>query len=141
MPVIHPAPENQGGLTEAEAGLVGGTVTQASHGFAVDDIVYNNDGTWAKAQADSAANAGASDQMAIVSSVPNANDFVPRFGGKHTSAGHGFTEGDILYLDAGTAGGLTATSPSTAGQVVVPCVEVLDDNTFLVKFGSGYTVE
>lgn len=141
MPVIQPAPADQAGITEVEAGLLGASVNQASHGFAVGDIIRNNNGTWAKAQADSAANAGSGEQLAVVDTVTDVNNFTPRYGGKLTLSSHGYTEGDEVYLDASTAGARTTTAPSTAGQVVIKVGSAYDADTLLIDIDGGYVVE
>jgi len=100
------------------------TITQASHGLAVGNLVRLNGSTYQKAQADSAANA---EIVGIVSAVADANTFTLTTGGKVTGLS-GLTAGTVYFLSAGTAGALTATEPSTIGQVSKP-VLVADSTT------------
>lgn len=102
------------------------TISQTSHGFAVGDVIrtQNNATTYLKAKADSAANAEA---VGIVSSVPNANSFVLTTYGYITGLS-GLTKGTVYFLSAGTSGLLTATEPTTSGQISKPML-VADGST------------
>lgn len=92
------------------------TVTQASHGFAVKDVLRMNGATYVKAQADSASNA---EVIGMVTSVPTANTFVlTTFG--FASGLSGLTAGATYFLDPATAGAITATEPTVNGQVSKP---------------------
>lgn len=144
MPSLTPKPAAQGGLTAAQAGLIGDSVNQATHGFSVNDLIYQNpsDQTWAKAQADSAANAGAGGRLAFVDSVTDADNFIPRFGGPMTYTAHGFDVGAHVFMDNATAGAITDdVSGYSTDEVVVPVGTADDANTINVDFDSGYTVE
>ncbi len=92
------------------------TITQTTHGFAVQDIVRFNGTIYVKAQADSAANA---EVVGIVSAVTNANVFVLTVIGQVTGLS-GLTSGTTYFLSPSSAGALTATEPSTVGQVSKP---------------------
>jgi hypothetical protein len=87
-----------------------------SHGFAVGDIVYLNGSTWTKAIATSAA---ASEAIAMVSAVADANNFSATFSG-YVSGLSGLTKGDVMFLSASSAGSMSSTEPSTAGQISKP---------------------
>ena len=72
--------------------------------------------TYAKAKADSAANA---EVVGIVSAVADANNFTLQSGGRIATLS-GLTANTVYFLDPSTAGALTATEPTTAGQVSKP---------------------
>lgn len=116
------------GLIAAGTSGVSSTVTQASHGLAVGNVIrLSGAGTYTKAQADSAANA---EVVGIVTEVPNVNTFKVAVAGKVTGLS-GLTANTVYFLSAATAGALTATEPSTIGQVSKP-VLISDSTT------SGY---
>jgi hypothetical protein len=91
-------------------------VTQASHGLAVGDVVRFNGTAYVEAQADSAANA---EVVGIVSAVASSGEFTLTISGEVTGLS-GLTAGEAYFLSAATAGALTATAPSSTGQVVKP---------------------
>lgn len=91
-------------------------ITQNTHGFAVGDVVKRSGSAYAKAQADSAANA---EVVGIVSAAPTANTFDLTSHGYVTGL-TGLTDGTLYYLSPSSAGALTATQPSTTGQVIKP---------------------
>lgn len=95
---------NVADLNDALSGLGGGTsmidtITQTSHGLAVDDWVRNTSGTFQKAQANSAINA---DVIGVVNEVIDANTFVYQFGGIYE--GGSYTDGTNYYLSTDVAG-------------------------------------
>jgi hypothetical protein len=92
------------------------SVTQASHGLAVGNVIRMSGTTYAKAQADSAANA---EVVGMVSAVADADNFSFITGGL-VSGLSGLTAGTVYFLSPTTAGALTATEPATAGQVSKP---------------------
>jgi hypothetical protein len=89
------------------------TVIQAAHGFTVKDVVRLSGTTWIKAQADSLANAR---EVGIVTQVVDSSTFRVLSHGYATGLS-GLTAGSVYFLSAGTAGLLTTTEPTTAGQV------------------------
>lgn len=92
-------------------------ITQAGHGFVVGDLVrVSGINTFAKAQADSAANA---EVIGIVSAVAGVNDFTLMMNGLITGLA-GLTAGTSYYLSPTTAGLATATRPTAPTQVVKP---------------------
>lgn len=107
-------------LTSNVGGSGGGgvtkTVTQSSHGFVVGDVLKLSGTTYAKAKADSSANA---EVVGIVSAVGGVNTFTLTMGGEVTGLS-GLTAGTVYFLDPSTAGAITATEPSTAGQISKP---------------------
>lgn len=103
------------------------SITQATHGLAVGDVVRFNGTDYVKAQANSAANA---EVVGIVYLVSDADNFTLLFGGK-VSGLSALIAGTVYFLSPSSAGALTATEPSTAGQVSKPLL-VADSTT------SGY---
>ena len=93
------------------------SITQASHGFIAKQAVYDNSGTWALAKADAL---GTSRGLWVVESVTDSNSFVAVKSGD--MAVSGWAANTVYYLSAATAGLLTTTPPSTAGQFVVAVV-------------------
>jgi len=104
------------------------SVNQASHGLAVNNVIYNNAGTWTKAKADAAGTLG----VAVVSGVTDTDNFTFRASGDFTSTSHGYTVGAYLYCSATTAGLLTETAPTGLTEYSNPLVYVLDANTLIV---------
>ena len=91
------------------------TITQSSHGLIVGDAVKvsASSGTWIKAQADSAANAGT---LGIVCEIIDANTFVYQYGG--ILAAGTWTNGESYFLSPTTAGAIITEPASwTIGQV------------------------
>lgn len=91
-------------------------IAQASHGFAVGDVLKYATGVYAKAKADSAANA---EVVGIVSAVADTNNFTLLAGG-YISGLSGLTSESVHFLSGATAGALTATEPTTEGHVSKP---------------------
>lgn len=92
------------------------SVTQSSHGFAVGNVLKYSGSSYAKAQADSAANA---EVVGIVSTVTSSNIFVLTMAG-YVSGLSSLTAGTTYFLSTSSAGALTTTAPSTAGQIWKP---------------------
>jgi len=92
-------------------------VNQAAHGFVVGDVVrLSGASTYAKAQADSAANA---EVVGMVAQVLGTNSFLLCTNGRITGL-TGLTANTVYFLSPSSAGALTATEPTTAGQVSKP---------------------
>jgi hypothetical protein len=93
-------------------------VTQTAHGFTVGQAVRfdNGQAKYVTAKADVAAD---SDVDGLVSAVGGMNAFTIQIGGYFTGL-TGLTPGSDYFLDPVTAGALTATEPTTAGQVSHP---------------------
>ena len=109
-------------------------VAQSTHGFAVGDIIRltTTNNTYAKAQADSAANAEA---IGIVIDVTDTNNFTYSTSGEITVAGavpNSTTAGDIIYLSPSTAGSVQNSEPSTDGQVSKPIGIITEANNKMV---------
>lgn len=114
----------------ASAGAVSAAISQSSHGLAVKDVIrLSGTSTYAKAKADTAANA---EVVGIVSAVADANNFTVTTSGYVTGLS-GLTANTLYYLDPSTSGALTATEPSTTGQISKP-VFMADTTT------SGYLI-
>lgn len=92
------------------------SITQASHGFAVGDVLKYSGSVYAKAQADSTSNA---EVVGIVSAVADVNTFTLTNIG-YVSGLSGLTANTTYYLSPSSAGALTSTEPSTAGQISKP---------------------
>lgn len=99
-------------------------VTQASHGFAVGDVLYLNGSTYTKARADIAATA---EVVGLVSRIVDTNTFEVTLNGEVSGLlASSYTEnslpaaGEAVFLSATTAGKLTITEPSIFGQVSLP---------------------
>ena len=99
-------------------------MTQASHGFAVHDLIRFDTSTnlWTKAQANSSTNA---EVDAIVVSVTPPNVFEYQIPWVQLSGFQGFQSGVTYFLDPTTAGDYTAIPPNTAGQVSKPVLRSL----------------
>jgi hypothetical protein len=90
------------------------TVAAAAHGFVVGDVLYNNNGTWAKARANAIAT---TTPTGVVSTVTDANNFIITLAGAITLSG--LTQG-LYYLSAATAGLLTVTAPTGVTEFLMP---------------------
>jgi hypothetical protein len=100
-------------------------VHQVGHGFAVKDVVrLSGASTYTKAQANSAAN---SEAVGIVSAVAGADDFT-FVHNAYISGLSGLTAGEVHFLSPSSAGALTTTDPTTAGQISKPIL-VADSTT------------
>lgn len=112
-------------------------VAQVAHGLAVGDVVkLSGSNTYAKAQANSAANA---EVVGIVSAVADADNFTLTTGGE-ISGLSGLTANTVYYLSPSSAGALTATEPSTVGQVSKPILNAKTTTTGYVFNMRGATV-
>lgn len=104
------------------------SIAQTTHGLAVGDVVrLSGSATYTKARADSAANAEA---VGIVSAVADVNNFTLTTEGLVTGLS-GLTANTVYFLSPSSAGALTATEPTTAGQISKP-IFIADTTT------SGY---
>lgn len=92
------------------------TITQASHGFVVGDVLYLNGATYAKAKADAANTA---EVVGVVSGVLSSSQFQLTLSGE-VSGLTGLVAGEVYFLSADTAGALTVTEPTVVGQVSLP---------------------
>ena len=105
-------------------------VAQNSHGFSVGNIIrLSGINTYAKAQADSAANA---EVVGIVTTVTDANNFAYTTEGVVTVGVPAVAAETVLFLSPTTAGALTATAPTTQGHVSMPLATVTQNATKMV---------
>lgn len=111
-------------------------VTQASHGFSVGDVLYLVGAVYTKARADSATTA---DVVGMVYSVANANTFTLCLGGA-VSGLSGLTAGVVYFLSDTTAGGLTATEPTTFSYVSKPLLIATSATTGFFINWRGVTI-
>jgi len=107
-------------------------ITSSSHGFVAEDVgkpitKYSN-GTYAFSQADTLVNV---ETVGIMSDYVDANIFKIIHSGKFTKTSHGYT-GPVVFVSPTSAGGLTETVPTTAGQFIKPIYKVIDANTLEV---------
>ena len=109
---------NDGGtVKEIGGGGAGGStteVTQSSHGFSAKDCIRHNGSSWVKAQA----NVATTLALGVVTEVADSNTFTVAQSGRFTISSHGLTVGQWYYLDASTAGALTATEPSISQPLI-----------------------
>lgn len=101
------------------------SVTQTTHGFSVGDIIKSagTANAYAKAQANSSANA---EVVGIVTVVTDANNFTYTTEGVITTGVPVATAGTTYFLSPSSAGAMTATEPTTVGQVSKPLLIVLE---------------
>ena len=128
------------GATLANSGTLTGfnsnsfTVTQASHGLAVGNVVKaSGNSTFAKAQANTAANA----EVVGVVTVVSGNDITITTSGEITVAAAvpNVAAGTVVFLHEGGSsdeGTLTATEPSTDDQISKPVAIVTHQNSKMV---------
>jgi hypothetical protein len=124
------------GLAWSDPDGVKKRVTQNSHGFSVGDVVYYNGSSWAEARADVDST---SEVLGVVSVVPDANTFVVTQLG-YISGLSGLSAGTTYYLSAATAGALTATEPSAAGQVSKPVLVAVSTTEGYVIHSRGAVI-
>jgi len=103
------------------------TVSQTAHGFVVGDVIKESGtaNTYAKAQADSAANA---EVVGIVTTVTNVNSFAYTTHGIVIAGVPAVAAGTVLFLSPSSAGALTSTEPTSVGQVSIPLAVVLENS-------------
>ena len=109
--------DNANNIIEIGGGGAGGStteVTQNTHGLQVKDAIRHNGSTWVKAQA----NDGATLALGVVVVRGDANTFTVAQSGRFEITSHGLSVGQWYYLDATTAGSLTAAEPSISQPLV-----------------------
>jgi hypothetical protein len=106
------------------------TINQVSHGFVAGDVIrLSGVNTYAKAQADSEANAEVS---GIVIEAVSADIFKYITDGIVEDGVPVEAAGTVLFLDPSTAGALTATEPTTIGQVNMPLAVVSESGVKMI---------
>ena len=100
-------------------------VNQLAHGFIVGDIVRYDGVAFVLAQADNEPNA---EIVGMVSNVQDANSFyltqvgyIFNIASAPVNPGGAYIPGSLYYLSETNPGALTATKPTTVGQVELPC--------------------
>lgn len=106
-------------------------VDQASHGFAVRDVLKQTPTGWEKALGNTLINAA----DAIVTKVHNVNEFEVAFSGIVEDEAHGLTPGTVYYL-SGTTLGLLDSTKDGIGQTIL---KVIDDDHYNVSIGDVTT--
>lgn len=102
------------------------SVSQASHGLAVKDVIRHNGTSWVKAKADAPGTLG----IGVVTAVADADAFTVTLAGYATMTSHGLTAGEYYFCSTATSGLLTATEPTSGYSN--PLLFVLDANTAIV---------
>ena len=114
-------------------GAVTVDVTQSNHSLTVGmPIKVTGANQYAAAQANSAANA---EVVGIVTSVASSSAFTMTLAGEVTTATavpDSTSPGDIVYLSASSAGAVTTTEPSTAGQISKPIGVITEANNKMI---------
>lgn len=119
-------------LFDASAGFPGSvkkTLTETAHGFIAGNIIRHDGTNYVKAQA---VNTLSLHGLYIVESVVNANSFVGVQLGEITLSG--LTAGQSYYVDPTTAGAVTTTRPTGAGQVPVVAFRAISTTRAVVVF-------
>lgn len=123
---------SQGGgstaMTWSNISQISYQVAQTSHGFSVGNIIRSN-GTanqYTKSQADSSSDA---EVVGYVTVVTDANNFTYITEGIVTTGVPTNTAGTGYFLDPSTAGAVTATGPTTSGQVNKPLLTIIQSAT------------
>jgi len=113
-------------------------INQVAHGFVIGDVLRFTGLIYVKAQADSEANAAV---CGMVSSVSGADSFFLCQIGRLNNLAVAKVAGNLYYLDAATAGALTAGKPNAIGEVVVPCFIATGVNEGYFFGNTGVLVE
>lgn len=104
-------------MQDLSRGLVNnGVMAQAAHGFTIGQFLRANGSAYVTAKADSAADA---EVLGMVVAVPGTGTFVLQQGG-YVLGLSALTAGTLYYLSPSSAGAMTATEPTAAGQVSKP---------------------
>jgi hypothetical protein len=111
--------------------------TLTTHGFVVGDVLRKSSGSWAKAQANSIANAASTVGVVIV--VIDVNNFTIAFNG-HATGLSGLTDGAVYWLSPTSAGAITATQPSTSGQIIKEILVASSTTTAMIRVSEGVEI-
>lgn len=98
-------------------------ITQVAHGFSAGNWLANNAGTYELA--------GSNEAVGVVAQSLTADQFLLQTEGVLTLAGHGFTDGNRLYLHVSTDGDAQDTEPAP-GARFQQLGSVLDANNIRV---------
>jgi hypothetical protein len=104
------------------------TVVQNSHNFVTGSIICSSGSAniYVAAKADTLAGA---ETVGYVTQVVDANTFNYISSGMVTTGVPVATAGSILFLSPTVAGALTATEPTTAGQISKPLLTIIESGT------------
>lgn len=130
--------DGSGVLSFARVSAISERVAQAAHTFTLCEAIRHNGTSFTEAQADSSSNA---EVYGIVSRVIDANNFEVTSSGYFDATGCGLSAGTVYFLSAATAGLLTATEPSTPGEISLPLVKTKGANDATVFQYRGRIVE
>lgn len=113
------------------------SVTQNGHGFSAGNWLYiSGASTYALAKADAASTA---ECVGVVLSVTDANTFVLQVSGYITGLS-GLTAGSVHFISDSSGGAITATEPSTVGQISKPVLEADTTTSGWIQIGRGITI-
>jgi hypothetical protein len=105
-------------------------IEQVAHGFVVGDVIrLSGVNTYAKAQADSPANA---EVIGIVTAVDDADNFRYITEGIVTTGVPVFAAGTVLFLSRTTAGELVDTDTNTIGEVSFPLAVISESGVKMI---------
>jgi hypothetical protein len=108
-------------------------VAQSVHGFSVGDVVKcTGANTYAKAMADTAANA---EVAGIVSAVANVDNFTLFMEGYwESSSVPAVDAGTVMFLSPTVAGSMTSTAPTTDGQISKPIGVIIENGAKMLVY-------
>lgn len=113
------------------------TVTQTAHGFSEGDWLRFNGTDYVLTQADTFANA---EVVGVISTVLDADTFVIQTAGFNSSSFSGLTPGAMYWLDPAVAGGMTATEPTSNGQISKPVFIAITSGSGWISIERGLYV-
>jgi len=125
----------------ADGKSVQNTISQTAHGFTAGMAIrYNNASatgiTGDKYMAAIATSAEESEVVGVISEISGPSTFVLTYAGEVASDAFGsdfaIGDNDVFFLSGTTAGLLTPTPPSSAGQVIKPVVVKTSDDKAIV---------
>ena len=127
--VRHDAPKLGFNITYTSHGLGSGVYPCYLNSVTYPPVPIARIGTaYGKAKADTAANI---EVIGMAVAAIDVNTLMIQQAGSLTYASHPFT-GPVVMVDPGTAGALTETVPTTAGQFICTVLKVIDANTLEV---------
>ena len=112
------------------------SVTQTTHGFAVNDVIKFSGTTYQKAKADTAANA---EVVGIVTAVADANNFTFAMEGYVTGLS-ALTSDTVYFLSDATAGLLTAAEPTATNSISKPILKTTSTTTGIIMNMRGSVI-
>lgn len=131
-------------LNELGGAGVSSTITQTAHGFVTADLgapLYLNGSTYTKAKGDAANTA---EVVGLISSIIDVNTFKLTSAGSVTVdtavSGGALVAGTVYFLSAATAGLITATEPTTVGQISLPLGVAISTTVLKVQLMRGVVV-